>query len=643
MKNNYTYLKIENFRGITEFETKFKDGINEIHGDNGVGKSTILDSITWVLFGKNLADKKSGFTVSPIIDGVERNDLETKVKLIINDSFIVIRSWKDKKTSLQCGFIENGEENLVSMTQTEFKKILSEKFIDEEEFKALSNINYIPSLKWQELKEFIFNLIGEIKDDEVLLNGSFDNIEMMIRNFGIEKATEQIKTTEKSLNEQIKVLEIEIKSMIAMKEKYVADSEENEALKIRKKELENKITSIKEKQEKNQQLMYSYNKAKEFQMERELKLKNTIQAKENNEEKIKNYEELYKANSYNVELVRQRDLSNKQIELENVKSRINNANGQLEIYELNLEKVQKEATEFANQEVKIENEICSTCGQKLPENKIKESLDKLKEQQVNKIEEYKIQISDLKNKIDTIKTNNELDTKLIDTIRQDIEKINTQEYQVVEETEKQKELRVKKEELELENKELEKELEALKKEVNNMVVESPQLEEIESVDVYIQELNEINNKLATTITLEKLEDDIKAKEEELVKKRESKNLNYTKMQEVVAFNNAKAELLKQRVRKYFNLVEFITSETTNDGNLVETFKLAYKGIPYEDLNQSMKILVCLDLLVGIQNIKDKHICILIDNGEQITRLPELETQLIVTYVKKQEIKKVEVI
>ena len=254
MKNNYTYLKIENFRGITEFETKFKDGINEIHGDNGVGKSTILDSITWVLFGKNLADKKSGFTISPIIDGVERNDLETKVKLIINDSFIVIRSWKDKKTTLQCGFIENGEENLVSMTQTEFKKILSEKFIDEEEFKALSNINYIPSLKWQDLKEFIFNLIGEIKDEEVLLNGTFDNIEMLIRNFGIEKATEQIKTTEKSLNEQIKVLEVEIKSIIAMKEKYVANKEEHDALKNRKQELENKIKNIEEQQEKNKKL-----------------------------------------------------------------------------------------------------------------------------------------------------------------------------------------------------------------------------------------------------------------------------------------------------------------------------------------------------------------------------------------------------
>lgn len=638
MKNNYTYLKIENFRGINELEINFKDGLNSIYGDNGVGKSTILDSITWVLFGKNLADKKSGFTISPIIDGVERNDLETKVKLIINDSFIVERVWKDKKTTLQCGFIDNGQENLVSMTQTEFKKVLSEKFIDEEEFKALSNINYIPSLKWQELKEFIFNLIGEIKDEEVLMNGTFDNIEMLIRNFGIEKATEQIKTTEKELNESIKTLEIEVKNTINLKEKYVAESEENESLKTRKKELENKITSIKEKQEKNQKIMQEYQRQKELQMQGEIEYKNYLQQKENNEQSIKNYEELYKANSYDVELVRQRDLNNKQLDLEKVRKRIENTKIDLKEKQSELESVKEYATNFANQEVKIENATCVTCGQTLPEEKIQDTLNKLKEEHNNAIEEYKIKIKELEYNIATLDADIKLDEKLIETIIQDIETVKTQEYEEVEETEKQKQIRVKKEELELQNKELEEKIQNHK----NIEIESPQLEEIENVDVYIQELNEINNKLATTITLEKLEDDIKEKEELLENKRTSKKLNYTKMQEIIAFNNAKAELLKQRVRKYFKLVEFITSETTNDGNLVETFKLAYNGIPYEDLNQSMKILVCLDLLVGIQNIKDKHICILIDNGEQITRLPELETQLIVTYVKKQEIKKVEV-
>ena len=640
MKNNYTYLKIENFRGITEFETKFKDGINEIHGDNGVGKSTILDSITWVLFGKNLADKKSGFTISPIIDGKERNDLETKVKLIINDNFIVIRTWKDKKTTLQCGFMENGQENLVSMTQTEFKKILSEKFIDEEEFKALSNINYIPSLKWQDLKEFIFNLIGEIKDDEVLLNGSFDNIEMMIRNFGIEKATEQVKTTEKELNESIKTLEIEIKNTINLKEKYVEKKEENDILKKRKKELEDKMANIKEQQEKNEKAMQEYNKQKELQMQIELDCQKIEKEIENNTNAIKNYEELYKANSYDVDLIRKREISEKEYELDTVNKRIESGQYELEKYENVLEQLKKDATELANQEVKVENETCSVCGQKLPEDKIQEILGTLRIQQTAKIEDYKIKISDIQNKIDAIKTNIELDKKMIETLNEDIKDIETKQYEEVEETEKQKELRVKKEGLELINEKL---VESFKKANDSkFLLPDFELKEIESVDSYIQELNEINEKLATTITLEKLENDIKEKEKELKNKRDSKQLNYTKMQEVIAFNNAKAELLKQRVRKYFNIVEFITCETTNDGNLVETFKLAYNGIPYEDLNQSMKILVCLDLLVGIQKIKDKHICILIDNGEQITRLPELDTQLIVTYVKKQEIKKVEV-
>ena len=643
MKNNYTYLKIENFRGISELEINFKDGLNQIYGDNGVGKTTILDSITWVLFGKNIADKKSGFTISPIIDGIERNDLETKVKLIINNSFIVERSWKDKKTKLQCGFMENGQENLVSMTQTEFKKILSEKFIDEEEFKALSNINYIPSLKWQELKEFIFNLIGEIKDEEVLLNGNFENIEMMIRNFGIEKTTEQIKTTEKQLNEDIKTLEIEIQNTINLKEKYVADNQENDSLKLRKKELEDKISTIKEQQEANERLIHEHSIKKELQMQRELDLKSALQSKENNLEKINNYEELYKANSYNVDLIRQQELNNKQIDIDSVSNRIKLGENELEILNVDLEKTKESATNYANQEVKIENEICTSCGQKLPEDRIQETLNNLKQQHQEKIELYKQQIKTIQDKKNNLINKIDLDNSLLESLKKELEDIKVKEYPNVEETEKQKQYRVAKEQLEIENKNLDSKIEELKKVINENIVETLELIEIEDVNIYLNELNEINNKLATTITLSKLEEDIKLKEEELKTKRNNKTLNYQKMQEIIAFNNAKAELLKQRVRKYFKLVEFITSETTNDGNLVETFKLAYKGIPYEDLNQSMKILVCLDLLVGIQNIKNKHICILIDNGEQITRLPELETQLIVTYVKKQDIKKVEVI
>lgn len=641
MKNNYTYLKIENFRGIQELEINFKDGVNEIHGDNGVGKTTILDSITWVLFGKNLADKKSGFTISPIINGIERNDIETKVKLIINNDFIVIRTWKDKKTTLQCGFLENGVDNIVSVTQTEFKKILSDRFIDEEEFKALSNINYIPSLKWQELKEFIFNLIGEIKDEEVLLNGDFDNIAMSVRTFGIEKATEQIKTTERDLNDSIKTLEIEINNTNALKNKYVSDDKESEDLKKEKEEIEKYIDETNKTNIDNTILMTEYERKAEEQHNiiQEIKMyKNSILM---NEEKIKTYNELYTENAYDAARAKNKELTIIKMDIDSVKEKISYSENRIKDLNDILEDCRAEPKEFANKEVKIENESCPSCGQKLPEEKIKETLETLKKQHDDKVEEYKNQIQKLLLNIDTIKKEIEEDDNFVKALEEKYKATENDDYTgVVEETEKQKEYRVLREELEIENEKLRKQIQDL-----NSKVEEVNKPNVKNVDLtsYISRLNEINDKLSTTITLSKLEEDIRNKEAELSAKKISKEVNYKKMQEIIAFNNAKAELLKQRVRKYFKIVEFITSETTGDGNQVETFKLAYNGIAYEDLNQSMKIILCLDLLMGIQNIKDKHICILIDNGEQITRLPEVDTQLIVTYVKKQDIKKVEVI
>lgn len=640
MKNNYTYLKLENFRGIKELEIKFKDGVNEIHGDNGVGKTTILDSITWVLFGKNLADKKSGFTISPIINGIERNDIETKVKLIINDNFIVIRSWKDKKTTLQCGFVDNGVENIVTMTQTEFKKILSEKFIDEEEFKALSNINYIPSLKWQELKEFIFSLIGEIKDDEVLLNGDFENIAMSVRTFGIEKTTEQIKNTERCLNEDIKKLEIEINNTLALKDKYVANDNESEELRKEKAEIENKLKEADSVSQNNAKAMLEYNSQLEAQREVQTKIEQTKASIYINEEKIKNYDSLYNSNSYDAELERNKAMLPVQKEIDRLKSEIEFEEDFIKRNNITLEEIKQDAKAYANKEVKIESENCPTCGQKLPEENIKKALEFLKQNREDRIKEYKDKIKSYTDEILKRKDNISKYKDSIITLEEELKAIKETNFSSNAETEKQKEYRVLKEELEIENKKLEEKLKELYLQVKE--VEKPSMLNIDTSE-YRNRLEEINNLLATTITLNKLEEDVKNKQAELSAKKISKDVNYKKMQELTSFNNAKAELLKQRVRKYFKIVEFITSETTNDGNQTETFKLAYNGIAYEDLNQSMKILLCLDLLVGIQNIKDKHICILIDNGEQITRLPEVDTQLIVTYVKKQDIKKVEVI
>ena len=250
-KIKFNHISITNFRNINELEFDFNDKTTEIVGENGLGKTNTLSAIMWCLFGKDIYDVKQ-FTISPIINGKEDNSINTIVKLVLNDNYVIERSYKNRKTDLKTGWIIDGKENLVSITQSNYLKELSEEVVDESTFKSLSNINYVPNLNWKDLKKLIFDLIGDISDDEVLLRDNFELIEEYVRKFGIEQTQKLLQETNKELNTDIKRLETEYQTLLNTKEKYVATESEQEILLKRKEEIEKTLfdyeNSIKEKQ-----------------------------------------------------------------------------------------------------------------------------------------------------------------------------------------------------------------------------------------------------------------------------------------------------------------------------------------------------------------------------------------------------------
>lgn len=635
----FTQLKITNFRNINELEINFNDNFTEISGRNGLGKTNTLSAILWCLFGKNIYDEKL-FTISPIIDGIEDNSINTIVKLIINNEYVIERSYKDRKTNLKTGWIIDGKEELVSLTQSKYNEELKEHFVDEETFKSLSNINYIPSLNWKDLKKLIFELIGNIEDDEVLIRENFELIEEYVRKFGIEETQKLLKETETNLNDDIKRLETQYQTLLNTKEKYVANEEENKELLSRKDEIEKQLYYNKEQSEKQQEYLNEYNAVEKAIKGVEYEIEALKVQQEFLEKTIEEYDNLYKNFAFDVELQREKDIKSKEKEINDVKCMIQDFNNEINSNNVRLEQIKQQGEELKLKEIKVENDTCSACGQKLPQEKIDTTLDNLKKERDNKLLSLKEEYDKIKKDNLCLEENIKLRNEQLIIFNEELENIKIKVYEVVEETDKQKEIKAKKElkkqELIKKDEEmvdLDKQYSALVEKIQAMY--KPYLENYDSTSLK-QELNTINEKLATTTTLNKISEDIELISNELESSRANKLSNKNKLLEVVKFNNVKADLLQQRVRQYFNLVNFRTKEFNQNGEEVETFKIVDdKNVEFKEINTGNKILLGIDLIKGIQKAKGLNIPIIIDNFETLTTdIDNTENQIIVARAMK---------
>lgn len=645
-KIKFNKLVIKNFRNINELEIKFNDDITVIQGENGLGKTNTLSAIMWCLFGKDINDVKQ-FPISPIINGKEDNSINTVVKIVLNDNYVIERSYCKRITSLKTGFIIDGKEQLVSITQSNYNKELMENLVDEETFKSLSNINYIPNLHWKDLKKLIFDLIGEIKDEEVLIRDNFDLIKEYIKKFGVEQTQKLLQDTDKQLNEEIKQLETEYQTLINTKEKYVASEIETNELNKRKDEIEKLIFDKqiidKENESKLRQIRETENDINNIKLQIS-NLENKIAF---NSSLIEDYEKLYEENTFDVETLRSQEISSVEVEINKTKTEIDIIKQTIEREKEIISNISKNGNLLKEKEIKIENDTCSECGQLLPKEKLDSILEHLKTKQLEELTSLQQTYNSHKKELEKYENESLEKQKHLSKLEIEIKNIESKVYPIIDETQKQKEIRVLKENKELEKQTFEKEKEELKKQLLEKQtlfnsIEQPEQEFVDLTPLKL-ELNEINEKLATTITLNKIEDDINTTVDNLNTRRNNKVVNKEKIQQVIKFNNIKADLLKQRVRNYFDIVNFKTKDFTQQGEEVETFKIVNEnGVEWKDINTGHKLLLGIDLLQGIMKANEIFVPIIIDNFETLTNDIKLkDTQLIVARAVK-NINKLEV-
>ena len=169
-------LTLSNFKGIKELTIEF-NAVTNIHGENGTGKSTIFDAFTWLLFGKDSHDSKD-FNIKTLDQaGKAIPMLEHAVEgfLEVDGTEISLKRIYQEKWQRRRGAEESeltGHETLyhwngVPLQAGEFKTKV-DNLVNEGLFKLLTSALYFNAMKWQDRRQVLILIAGEINDAEVL-------------------------------------------------------------------------------------------------------------------------------------------------------------------------------------------------------------------------------------------------------------------------------------------------------------------------------------------------------------------------------------------------------------------------------------------------------------------------------------------
>lgn len=174
-------LEMENFKSHKHLRLDFNGRNAVISGRNATGKSSIYDSLMWLLFGKNSEGKGAqSFEVKPI--GSDGNVLDHNALTSVEAVFDVggeevtlqrtyREKWETRRGSSEAVFSGHTSEYTVDgvpVKQNAFQQKVGE-LVDEDTFRLLTSITYFPrDISWQERRSILFKIAGVVDDAQIL-------------------------------------------------------------------------------------------------------------------------------------------------------------------------------------------------------------------------------------------------------------------------------------------------------------------------------------------------------------------------------------------------------------------------------------------------------------------------------------------
>lgn len=631
-------LTLINFKGVRNLTIDFGE-TTSIDGENGTGKTTIFDAYLWLLFNKDSSDKKD-FNIKTLDKNnrvIPKLDHEVIGEFDVDGTTCTLRKvyrekWVKKKGFDTPEFTGNETEyyyNGVPMAMKEYQ-VKIDNLINESIAKLITNPLYFNSLKWQDKREILTKIVGEITDQDIFkTDAKFDELVSQL-NAGktLKEYKAQVVSQRKKVSDDLQMIPTRIdEAQRTMPEIPQYDVIE-QLINDKQKELDS-IDLLIEDKSKAQQQQFDLIQVEQSKLN---DLKTKLQQLKFNAQQSENdgKVELKKA----IQTTEQ-DIASCDRDIEHLTSDISKQNNRINtLTETNnnlIAKYNEENTKsFQMDESK---QCCPTCKRDFPADEIHD----IKEQLERNFNDNKLKIV---NDIKQQGSQNKLD---IEVAKKSVEQLTGKRDEILQKKSAlQQTLLENKEELQKfvpkVNEEIKQQIDSLEAKINTFVIPTAQGVDVGEYKLQrnnlIGEITQLNNKLAVRGQVDKINARIQELEQqEKTLAQELSNLE--KMEFLITdFERRKIEEIEQRVNSMFTIVQFKMFEKQINGGENPICECLVNGVPYNDVNTAGRINAGIDIINTLTNYYSVYVPIFIDNRESVNTLIPCKSQIVNLVVSK---------
>ena len=627
-------LTFTNFKGIKDLTIKF-GSVTNIHGDNGTGKSTVFDAFTWLLFGKDSHDAKD-FNIKTLDEtGKAIPMLDHMVEGILSADGISMtlkrvyqEKWTRRRGAEQSEL--TGHETLfwwngVPLQAGEYKSKI-DCLINEGLFKLLTSTLYFNSMKWQDRRQVLILIAGEISDQEVLGNMDKNQVKDItaILNSGkiLADFRKEIAVRKKKLSDELKTIPSRIDEVTkGLPEPVDFDAiradicqKQSDLLEV-ENTITDQVTAYKQKAEEIQSIQNQVFKLRETMNSMQFAEKSRLQKARN--------EHMLKLN----DLKQQHSVLSRQLKDEQHAFDIllqSKSSIESEINELRAEWSSVSTAELSFSENEF---VCPVCKRDLdPESIAGKSAQMIKTFNDNNSK----RLADITSRGRRLSVTLGEITADIETTKAEINKLSASLESLSQQLSESETLSASRDP----DPESIPQLVEIRQQIAKLelqILESPKLD-IESLKQQKSALQSEIYGLQVILGHENVIKRGKTRINELMSSEKSLAAQISDLEKqefaMDAYTRCRMDLVESRVNCKFSLVKFRMFNTLINGGIEECCDCLVGGVPYTDVNSAGKIQAGIDIINTLSKHYNITAPIWIDNRESTNEIPHTESQLI---------------